>query len=87
MFFAGCHHKNGSSRDCQDFQVRPHQRLAYGALDFAKTPVQLLSLSTSEVGNSGQGWWKETGRVGRFRVVCKLQRVFDETTATYCCER
>ncbi|CAE7749436.1 ynaJ [Symbiodinium pilosum] len=42
MFFAGCHHKNGSSRDCQDFQVRPHQRLAYGALDFAKTPVQLL---------------------------------------------
>ena len=26
----------------QDFQVRPHQRMAYGALDFAKTPVQLL---------------------------------------------
>ena len=26
----------------QEFQVRLYQRLAYGALDFAKTPVQLL---------------------------------------------
>ena len=29
----------------QEFQVRPYQRLAYGALDFAKTPVQLLLVS------------------------------------------
>ena len=29
----------------QEFQVRLYQRLAYGALDFAKTPVQLLLVS------------------------------------------
>lgn len=29
----------------QEFQVQPYQRLAYGALDFAKTPVQLLLVS------------------------------------------
>ena len=29
----------------QEFQVQAYQRLAYGALDFAKTPVQLLLVS------------------------------------------
>ena len=28
----------------EDFQVHTRQRVAYGALDFAKTPVQLLRL-------------------------------------------
>ena len=28
----------------EDFQVHARQRVAYGALDFAKTPVQLLRL-------------------------------------------
>ncbi|CAK8993743.1 ATP-dependent translocase ABCB1 (ATP-binding cassette sub-family B member 1B) (Multidrug resistance protein 1B) (P-glycoprotein 1) (Phospholipid transporter ABCB1) (CD antigen CD243) [Durusdinium trenchii] len=33
---------NEKEKDGKEFQVRPYQRLAYGALDFAKTPVQLL---------------------------------------------
>ena len=33
---------NEKEKDGKEFQVRLYQRLAYGALDFAKTPVQLL---------------------------------------------
>lgn len=33
---------NEKEKDGKEFQVQAYQRLAYGALDFAKTPVQLL---------------------------------------------
>ncbi|CAE7831154.1 ABCB1 [Symbiodinium sp. CCMP2592] len=33
---------NEKEKDGKDFQVHARQRVAYGALDFAKTPVQLL---------------------------------------------